>query len=177
MAPFLSLHKIAQNPVTLTTVTSGLNKSIGLGNSQNTQHTKTPLKPIDMKQLNFKNDIFRCEKANDISLSNISGIRTYDLKSTPKITKKSAKTFHKKVSEIQKIATSKPPNLEEVKFLQDDWKSFNLDSNGKKDTSIVILKSKPVDNSNFVPFDINRFLTERIAEELDIDPKVLHYSS
>uniref|UniRef100_A0A0N5BNK7 Ras-associating domain-containing protein n=1 Tax=Strongyloides papillosus TaxID=174720 RepID=A0A0N5BNK7_STREA len=175
MAPFLSLHKITQNPVTLTTVTSGLNKTIGMGNSQNVKKSQISPKPIILSKYN--NNIFNNDKSTDINLSNISGIRTYNFTSSPKISKKSVKIFHKKVSEIQKIATSKPPNLEEVKFLQEDWESFNLDSSGKKDASIFILKTKPVDNTDFIPFDINRFLTDRIAEELDIDPKVLHYSS
>uniref|UniRef100_A0A0K0FMD9 Uncharacterized protein n=1 Tax=Strongyloides venezuelensis TaxID=75913 RepID=A0A0K0FMD9_STRVS len=175
MAPFLSIHKITQNPVTLTTVTSGLNKTIGIGNSQNVKKNQLSPKPIILSKYN--NNIFNNDKSTDINLSNISGIKTYDFTSSPKISKKSVKIFHKKVSEIQKIATSKPPNLEEVTFLQEDWKSFNLDSSGKKDASIFILKTKPVDNTNFIPFDINRFLTDRIAEELDIDPKVLHYSS
>ncbi|CEF63304.1 Hypothetical protein SRAE_1000156700 [Strongyloides ratti] len=175
MAPFLSLHKIAQTPVTLTSVTSGLNKTICMGNSQNVKKNNISPKPIVISK--FGNDIFKNDKSNDINFSNISGMKTYKFTSSPKISKKSVKVFHKKVSEIQKIATSKPPNLEEVAFLQNDWKSFNLDSNGKKDNNIYILKTKPVDNTNFTPFDINRFLTDRIAEELDIDPKVLHYSS
>uniref|UniRef100_A0A0K0EIL2 Uncharacterized protein n=1 Tax=Strongyloides stercoralis TaxID=6248 RepID=A0A0K0EIL2_STRER len=175
MAPFLSLHKIAQTPVTLTTVTSGLNKTICMGNSQNVKKNHLPQKPMIITK--FGSGIFNNDKPTDNNLSNISNIKTYKFTSSPKISKKSVKVFHKKVSEIQKIATSKPPNPEDVKFLQDDWKSFNLDSDGRKDKNIYVLKTKPVDNTNFIPFDINRFLTDRIAEELDIDPKVLHYSS
>ncbi|CAD6191541.1 unnamed protein product [Caenorhabditis auriculariae] len=51
------------------------------------------------------------------------------------------------------------------------WRAFAEKENGETDKSIVVFKCEKPLPKNFEPFNIDRYLAEKILKELDIDPK------
>ncbi|KAL6742528.1 hypothetical protein Aduo_015672 [Ancylostoma duodenale] len=66
---------------------------------------------------------------------------------------------------------SSPLVEQQIEFLHNSWRSFRETPTGEVDPTIVTyhrIKELPPD---FQPFNIDRFLAEKLLKELDIDPK------
>ncbi|CAJ0589813.1 unnamed protein product [Cylicocyclus nassatus] len=66
---------------------------------------------------------------------------------------------------------SSPLVEQQIEFLHNSWRSFHETPTGEVDPTIVTyhrVKELPPD---FEPFNIDRFLAEKLLKELDIDPK------
>ncbi|CAB3398070.1 unnamed protein product [Caenorhabditis bovis] len=61
---------------------------------------------------------------------------------------------------------------ESIEFLYNSWQKFATTETGEPDHSIVVYRPEKDIANDFVPFDIDRFLAERLLKELDIDPKL-----
>lgn len=51
------------------------------------------------------------------------------------------------------------------------WRSFHETPSGEEDPTIVVYRRGKELPQDFEPFNIDRFLAEKLLKELDIDPK------
>uniref|UniRef100_A0A914X9U2 Uncharacterized protein n=1 Tax=Plectus sambesii TaxID=2011161 RepID=A0A914X9U2_9BILA len=69
--------------------------------------------------------------------------------------------------------TYSTPNEEAVNFLQETWRAFSQSGDGKPDESIVRYKPKTDLPKDFVSFDMDKFLAERLLKAVDLDLKIV----
>uniref|UniRef100_A0A0K0CVJ2 UDG domain-containing protein n=1 Tax=Angiostrongylus cantonensis TaxID=6313 RepID=A0A0K0CVJ2_ANGCA len=69
-------------------------------------------------------------------------------------------------------STPSSPYIEQqIEFLHNLWRAFRETPTGEADPSIVIFRRGKELPPDFEPFNIDRFLAEKLLKELDIDPK------
>ncbi|KAK5979568.1 hypothetical protein GCK32_003743 [Trichostrongylus colubriformis] len=66
---------------------------------------------------------------------------------------------------------SSPLIEQQIEFLHNSWRSFHETPNGEADPTIVVYRRRKELPPDFEPFNIDRFLAEKLLKELDIDPK------
>ncbi|WKY10126.1 hypothetical protein Q1695_002462 [Nippostrongylus brasiliensis] len=66
---------------------------------------------------------------------------------------------------------SSPLVEQQIEFLHNSWRSFHETPSGETDPSIVVYRRDKELPPDFEPFNIDRFLAEKLLKELDIDPK------
>ncbi|CAI4224759.1 unnamed protein product [Auanema sp. JU1783] len=69
---------------------------------------------------------------------------------------------------------SSPLLEQQIEFLHNSWRAFRETSAGELDPKIVTYSVRDVNTvpADFQPFNIDRFLAEKLLQELDIDPKI-----
>ncbi|PAV79193.1 hypothetical protein WR25_18153 [Diploscapter pachys] len=86
---------------------------------------------------------------------------------------------HKRRGDVSITPPSTPasPQVEEhLEFMHHAWRTFNETLTGEEDDSIVLFTPQALadgsgDTPHFQPFNINRYLAEKILREVNIDPK------
>lgn len=69
-------------------------------------------------------------------------------------------------------STPQSPHIEQqIEFLHNSWRAFYETPTGEADTTIVTFRRGKELPPDFQPFNIDRFLAEKLLKELDIDPK------
>ncbi|MFH4976319.1 hypothetical protein AB6A40_003028 [Gnathostoma spinigerum] len=83
-------------------------------------------------------------------------------------------TFPRKCN--SKVPTTKEQKVdyEAVAFLSKSWRDFSETADGHPDESIVHYKPKKDILKDFVAFDVEKFLTERLLRAVDLDPKFVN---
>ncbi|XGW02196.1 hypothetical protein V3C99_014330 [Haemonchus contortus] len=66
---------------------------------------------------------------------------------------------------------SSPLIEQQIEFLHNSWRSFHETPTGETDPTIVVYRRGKELPPDFEPFNIDRFLAEKLLKELDIDPK------
>lgn len=66
---------------------------------------------------------------------------------------------------------SSPLIEQQIEFLHNSWRSFHETPSGEEDPTIVVYRRGKELPQDFEPFNIDRFLAEKLLKELDIDPK------
>ncbi|KAJ1345703.1 hypothetical protein KIN20_000298 [Parelaphostrongylus tenuis] len=69
-------------------------------------------------------------------------------------------------------STPLSPYIEQqIEFLHNSWRAFRETPTGEVDPTIVTFRRGKELPPDFEPFNIDRFLAEKLLKELDIDPK------
>ncbi|KHN87438.1 hypothetical protein Tcan_15521 [Toxocara canis] len=61
-----------------------------------------------------------------------------------------------------------------VSCLHNSWHNFSFTSDGLPDTTIVHFRPTKETPKNFVAFDVEKYLTERLLKAIDLDPKIVN---
>ncbi|KJH53416.1 hypothetical protein DICVIV_00354 [Dictyocaulus viviparus] len=95
---------------------------------------------------------------------------TFQPRSVPMFNKPKMK--HKKSLTRTPPSTPSSPLIEQqIEFLHNSWRAFRETPTGEADPTIVTYRRRKDLPPDFEPFNIDRFLAEKLLKELDIDPK------
>ncbi|CAI5452922.1 unnamed protein product [Caenorhabditis angaria] len=118
----------------------------------------------------------------EVGVSNVHHLITENSKKSKKVTKKSSQnTVSAPETALTPPSTPSSPveseSNEQFEFLIESWTKFTTNENGEPDDSIIVYKAENVEEkiANFVPFNIDRFLAEKMLTELDIDTKFAQF--
>uniref|UniRef100_A0A915CH02 Uncharacterized protein n=1 Tax=Parascaris univalens TaxID=6257 RepID=A0A915CH02_PARUN len=64
-------------------------------------------------------------------------------------------------------------DVEAISCLDNSWHDFSYTSDGVPDTTIVHFRPKKETPKDFIAFDVEKYLTERLLKAIDLDPKIV----